>query len=146
MKPRRDRQAGATCSAIRAAYSCLGSAISACRRRAMGSFSGHRRCSSCCSASRLSPAQASYLFIFVFRPRRRRSRLCRRRLRVRQRSAAADPAVRPVLRNKAIKPLLAAAQARHPARAAHNPKPIDAHYQAIRVAMNGVFHELGLAA
>ena len=51
-----------------------------------------------------------------------------------------------VLRNKAIKPLLAAAQARHPTRGAHNPKPIDAHYQAIRVAMKGVFHELGLAA
>jgi hypothetical protein len=51
-----------------------------------------------------------------------------------------------VLRNKAIKPLLAAAQARHPARQAHNPKPIDAHYQAIRVAMKGVFQELGLAA
>jgi hypothetical protein len=51
-----------------------------------------------------------------------------------------------VLRNKAIKPLLAAAQARHSARGAHNPKPIDAHYQTIRVAMKGVFHELGLAA
>ena len=51
-----------------------------------------------------------------------------------------------VLRNKAIKPLLAAAQPLHPARGAHNPKPIDAHYQAIRVAMKGVFHELGLAA
>jgi hypothetical protein len=51
-----------------------------------------------------------------------------------------------VLRNKAIKPLLAAAQARHPTRGAHNPKPIDAHYQTIRVAMKGVFHELGLAA
>src|SRR3989449_3777752 len=51
-----------------------------------------------------------------------------------------------VLRDKAIKPLLAAAQARHPARGAHNAKPIDTHYQAIRVAMKGVFHELGLAA
>jgi hypothetical protein len=51
-----------------------------------------------------------------------------------------------VLRNKAIKPLLAAAQPLHPARGAHNPKPIDANYQAIRVAMKGVFHELGLAA
>jgi hypothetical protein len=51
-----------------------------------------------------------------------------------------------VLRNKAIKPLLAAAQPLHPARGAHNPKPIDAHYKAIRVAMKGVFHELGLAA
>ena len=51
-----------------------------------------------------------------------------------------------VLRNKAIKPLLAAAQLLHPVRAAHNPKPIDTHYQAIRVAMKGVFHERGLAA
>jgi hypothetical protein len=51
-----------------------------------------------------------------------------------------------VLRNKAIKPLLAAAQPLHPARGAHNPKPIDAHYYAIKVAMKGVFHELGLAA
>jgi hypothetical protein len=52
-----------------------------------------------------------------------------------------------VLRNKANKPLLAAAaQPLHPARGAHNPKPIDAHYQAIRFAMKGVFHELGLAA
>jgi hypothetical protein len=50
-----------------------------------------------------------------------------------------------VLRNKAIKPLFAAAQPLHPARG-HNPKPVDAHYQAIRVAMKGVFNELGLAA
>jgi hypothetical protein len=49
-----------------------------------------------------------------------------------------------VLRNKAIKPLLAAAQPRHPARGAHNPRPIDAHYHASEVAMKGVFHELGL--
>src|SRR5207248_2310064 len=45
-----------------------------------------------------------------------------------------------VLRNKAIKPLLAAAQPLRPPRGAHNPKPIDAHYHAIRVAMQGVFH------
>jgi hypothetical protein len=51
-----------------------------------------------------------------------------------------------VLRNKAIKPLLAAAQPLHPTRGAHNPKPIDTHYQAITVAMKGVFQELGLAA
>jgi hypothetical protein len=51
-----------------------------------------------------------------------------------------------VLRNKAIKPLLAAAQPLRPTRGAHNPKPIDAHYQAIQAAINGVFHELGLAA
>jgi hypothetical protein len=51
-----------------------------------------------------------------------------------------------VLRNKAIKPLLAAAQEARPKRGAWNPKPLDAHYEAIRVAMRGVFHELGLAA
>jgi hypothetical protein len=51
-----------------------------------------------------------------------------------------------VLRNKAIKPLLAAAQPLRPARGAHNPKPIDLHYHTIAIAMQGVFHELGLAA
>ena len=51
-----------------------------------------------------------------------------------------------VLRNKAIKPLLAAAQPLRPTRGAHNPHPIDAHYQTINLAMHGVFHELGLAA
>jgi hypothetical protein len=51
-----------------------------------------------------------------------------------------------VLRDKAIKPLLAAAQPLRPTRGAHNPKPIDRHYHAIQTAMRGVFHELGLAA
>jgi hypothetical protein len=51
-----------------------------------------------------------------------------------------------VLRDKAIKPLLAAAQPLRPTRGAHNPKPIDLHYHAIQTAMRGVFHELGLAA
>ena len=51
-----------------------------------------------------------------------------------------------VLRNKAIKPLLAAARPLHPARGSRNPKPIDAHYQTIQGAMRGIFHELGLAA
>ena len=51
-----------------------------------------------------------------------------------------------VLRNKAIKPLLAAAQPLHSTRGAHNPKPIDVHYQTIQVAVQGVFHELSLAA
>jgi hypothetical protein len=51
-----------------------------------------------------------------------------------------------VLRNKAIKPLLAAAQPLRSTRGAHHPKPIDAHYRTIRVAMKGVFHEFGLAA
>ncbi len=51
-----------------------------------------------------------------------------------------------VLRDKAIKPLLAAAQPLRPTRGAHNPKPIDLHYHAIQTAMRGIFHELGIAA
>jgi hypothetical protein len=51
-----------------------------------------------------------------------------------------------VLRNKAIKPLLAAAQRRRKSRGAQNPRPIDRHYETIRMAMQGVFDELGLAA
>ena len=51
-----------------------------------------------------------------------------------------------VLRNKAIKPLLVAAQRRRKSRGAQNPRPIDKHYETIRMAMQGVFDELGLAA
>jgi hypothetical protein len=51
-----------------------------------------------------------------------------------------------VLRDKAIKPLLAAARERRPSRGAQNPTPLDAHYDAVRFAMRGVFHELGIAA
>jgi hypothetical protein len=51
-----------------------------------------------------------------------------------------------VLRNKAIKPLLAAAQELRPSRGAQNPKALDTHYDTIRTAMQGVFQELGLVA
>jgi hypothetical protein len=51
-----------------------------------------------------------------------------------------------VLRNKAIKPLLAAAQELRPSRGAQNPRALDTHYETIRTAMRGVFQELGLAA
>ena len=51
-----------------------------------------------------------------------------------------------VLRNKVIKPLLAAAQGWRKSRGAQNPRPIDKHYQTIRTAMQGVFDQLGLAA
>lgn len=51
-----------------------------------------------------------------------------------------------VLRNKAIKPLLAAAQELRPSRGTQNPAAIDRHYDTIRTAMRGVFQELGLAA
>src|SRR6202166_1287010 len=51
-----------------------------------------------------------------------------------------------VLRDKAIKPLLAAAQELRPSRQAQNPRAIDNHYDTIRLAMKGVFQELGIAA
>ena len=51
-----------------------------------------------------------------------------------------------VLRNKAIKPLLAAAQELRPSRGPQNPRALDAHYETIRSGMQGVFQELGLAA
>ena len=51
-----------------------------------------------------------------------------------------------VLRNKAIKPLLAGAQDLRPSHGAQNPRAIDRHYETIRTAMQGVFQELGLAA
>jgi hypothetical protein len=51
-----------------------------------------------------------------------------------------------VLRNKAIKPLLAAAQDLRPSRGAQNPRPLDRNYEIIRKAMQVVFQELGLAA
>ena len=51
-----------------------------------------------------------------------------------------------VLREKAIKPLLAAAQDITPTRGGQNPRAIDRHYQDLRLAMKGVFGELGIAA
>ena len=51
-----------------------------------------------------------------------------------------------VLRDKAIKPLLAAARELRPSRGSQNPRAIDIHYETIRSAMQGVFQELGLAA
>ena len=51
-----------------------------------------------------------------------------------------------VLRNKAIKPLLAAAQGLYPSRGAQNPRPPDRNYETICTAMQSVFQELGLAA
>jgi hypothetical protein len=51
-----------------------------------------------------------------------------------------------VLRDKAIKPLLAAAQQHRRSRRRQNPTPLNIHYQTIRASMRGVFHELGIAA
>ena len=51
-----------------------------------------------------------------------------------------------VLRDKAIKPLLAAAQDITPSHGGQNPRAIDRHYNDLRLAMQSVFHELGIAA
>jgi hypothetical protein len=51
-----------------------------------------------------------------------------------------------LLRNKAIKPLLAATQGLRRPRGAQNPTPLDRHYETIRVGMQGVLNELGFAA
>ena len=51
-----------------------------------------------------------------------------------------------VLRDKVIKPLLAASMETRPTRGAQNPRALDNHYEIIRAGMKGVFRELGLAA
>ena len=51
-----------------------------------------------------------------------------------------------VLRNKAIKPLLAAAQGLRASRGAQNPTSLDRHYETIRTSMQAVFQQLGMAA
>ena len=51
-----------------------------------------------------------------------------------------------ILREKAIRPLLAAAQDIEPSRGSQNPTALDRHYETVRVGMAGVFRELGVAA
>lgn len=51
-----------------------------------------------------------------------------------------------VLRDKVIKPLLAASIETHPTHGAQNPTPLDHHYEATRTGLLGIFRELGLAA
>jgi hypothetical protein len=51
-----------------------------------------------------------------------------------------------VLRDKVIKPLLAASMETRPMRGSQNPRALDNHYEIIRAGMKGVFRELGLAA
>ena len=51
-----------------------------------------------------------------------------------------------ILREKIIKPLLAAAQVTRKHRAPKKPTPLDLHYECVRVGMRGLFQELGLAA
>jgi hypothetical protein len=51
-----------------------------------------------------------------------------------------------VLRDKVIQPLLAAALQTRPSRGAQNPTQLDRHYETLRVGMQGLLHELGIAA
>jgi hypothetical protein len=51
-----------------------------------------------------------------------------------------------VLRHKVIEPLLAAATQTRPARGGQNPTRLDQYYETLRTGMQGLFHELGLAA
>jgi hypothetical protein len=49
-----------------------------------------------------------------------------------------------VLREKIIKPMLAASGQPQPPSKALNPTPIDHHYENLRAGMRGLFKELGL--
>ena len=51
-----------------------------------------------------------------------------------------------VLRDKVIKPLLAASMETRPSRGAQNPRTLDNHYEAVRASMQCLFRELGLVA
>ena len=51
-----------------------------------------------------------------------------------------------VLREKAIRPLLAAAEEIRPSRGSQNPTALDRHYETVRVGMAGILRELGVAA
>ena len=48
-----------------------------------------------------------------------------------------------VLRDKVLKPLLAASTETYPAHGAQNPRNLDRHLRAIRAGMQGVIRELG---
>ena len=51
-----------------------------------------------------------------------------------------------LLRNKVIKPLLAAAQELQPTLGDQNPSTLDRHLETVRIEMQGAFRELGIAA
>ena len=51
-----------------------------------------------------------------------------------------------ILRDKVIQPLLAGALRTRPGRGAQNPTRVDHHYETLRRGMDGLFHELGIAA
>jgi len=51
-----------------------------------------------------------------------------------------------VLRGKAIRPLLAAAQEIQPSRGSQNPTAVDRHYETVRTGMAGILKQFGVAA
>jgi len=51
-----------------------------------------------------------------------------------------------VLRDKVIRPLLAASNQPEPAAKPAHPTPIDQHYESLRAGMRDLFKELGIAA
>src|SRR2546422_5840742 len=51
-----------------------------------------------------------------------------------------------VLRDKVIQPLLAGALQTRPSPGAQNPTRRDRHYETLRAGMQGLLHELGIAA
>jgi hypothetical protein len=51
-----------------------------------------------------------------------------------------------VIREKAIRPWLAAAQEIRPSRGVQNPTAFDRHYETVRIGMAGILRELGVAA
>ena len=51
-----------------------------------------------------------------------------------------------VLREKVIRPLLAASQRPEPKTKANHPTPVDQHYEHLRVGMRDLFTALGIAA
>ena len=51
-----------------------------------------------------------------------------------------------VLREKAIRPLLATAQQLQPSRGSQNPTALDRQYETVRIGIAGVLRELGVAA
>ena len=51
-----------------------------------------------------------------------------------------------VLREKIIRPLLAASGQPEPSATPAHPMPIDQHYESLRVAMRDLFTQLGMAA
>jgi len=51
-----------------------------------------------------------------------------------------------VLREKIIRPLLAASSQPEPPTKPDHPTPVDHHYESLRAGMRGLFTELGIAA